>query len=156
MIRASVVAGTKGADRHGQKWRSAKVGCKLNLAQEGIDCLSGQLHTRTKRTPLEIQNPTHCILIGCNMPPLPPLLSPNSIPLVTSSQCAYIPSRNNWARFRHVKVKVKFRSGALQHYSLNGLLYSDPHGAPLFISRGAAHQRRERPQLAKEGTIDGI
>jgi hypothetical protein len=39
-----------------------------------------------------------------------------------------------------VKVKVKFRSGALQNYSLNSLLYSDPHGVPSFISRGAAHQ----------------
>jgi hypothetical protein len=39
------------------------------------------------------------------------------------------------------KVKtVKFRGGALQHYSLNGLLYSDPKGVPSFISRGATHQ----------------
>jgi hypothetical protein len=52
--------------------------------------------------------------------------------------------------------KVKFRGGALQHYSLIGLLYSDPKGVPSFISTGAAHKRRERPQLAKEGTIDGI
>jgi hypothetical protein len=39
-----------------------------------------------------------------------------------------------------VKGKVKFRGGALQHYSHIGLLYSDPKGVPSFISRGAAHQ----------------
>jgi hypothetical protein len=42
--------------------------------------------------------------------------------------------------YNAVKVKVKFRTGALQHWSLTGLLYSDPEEVPSFISRGAAHQ----------------
>jgi hypothetical protein len=37
-------------------------------------------------------------------------------------------------------IKVKFRGGALQHYSRIGILYSDPKGVPSFISRSAAHQ----------------
>ena len=54
------------------------------------------------------------------------------------------------------KVKVKavcgsYSTAALRH---NVLL---PELVPSFISRGAAHtKRRERPLLAKEGTIPGI
>jgi hypothetical protein len=46
-----------------------------------------------------------------------------------------------------------FGGGTYQHCSYEGLLYSHPNGAPLFISRGAAHtKRRERPLLAKDVT----
>ena len=56
----------------------------------------------------------------------------------------------------HTRVKVKavcesYSSAALRHIVL--LL----ERVPSFISRGAAHtKRRERPLLAKEGTIPGI
>jgi hypothetical protein len=48
------------------------------------------------------------------------------------------------------KVKVKFRGGALQHYSRNGLLYSDTKGVPSFISRDAVYQAT-RATSAGEG-----
>ena len=57
---------------------------------------------------------------------------------------------------KKVKVKVKavcesYSTDALRHIVL--LL----ERVPSFISRGAAHtKRRERPLLAKEGTIPGI
>jgi hypothetical protein len=46
-----------------------------------------------------------------------------------------------------------FGGVAYQHCSHEGLLYSHPNGVPSFIPRGAAHKRRERPLLAKDGTM---
>ena len=52
------------------------------------------------------------------------------------------------------KVKAvcgSYSTDALRHIVLL------PESVPSFISRGAAHtKRRERPLLAKEGTIPGI
>ena len=57
---------------------------------------------------------------------------------------------------RHKGKKVKafcgsYSTAALRHIALL------PERVPSFISRGATHtKRRERPLLAKEGTISGI
>ena len=56
----------------------------------------------------------------------------------------------------HVKVKVKTVCGSYSTAALSHIVLL-PEWVPSFISRGAAHtKRRERPLLAKEGTIPGI
>jgi hypothetical protein len=66
------------------------------------------------------------------------------------------PNQDNRQLKRTIKVKVKavcgsYRTAALWHIVLL------PERVPSFISRGAAHtKRREKPLLAKEGTISGI
>ena len=57
----------------------------------------------------------------------------------------------NGCERNRIKVKGKGRLWVLQHCCL------EAYCTPSFISRGAAHtKRRERPLLAKEGTIPGI
>ena len=55
-----------------------------------------------------------------------------------------------------IKVKVKAVCGSYSTAALRHIVLL-PEWVPSFISRGAAHtKRRERPLLAKEGTIPGI
>ena len=66
----------------------------------------------------------------------------------------------NRKAFKCVKVKVKIKVKAVcASYSTAAFRHIVllPKWVPSFISRGAAHtKRRERPLLAKEGTIPGI
>ena len=55
-----------------------------------------------------------------------------------------------------VKLKLKAVCGTYSTAALRRILLL-PEWVPSFISRGAAQtKRRERPLLAKEGTIPGI
>ena len=54
------------------------------------------------------------------------------------------------------EVKIKAVCGSYSTPALRHIVFL-PKLVPSFISRGAAHtKRRERPLLAKEGTISGI
>jgi hypothetical protein len=58
--------------------------------------------------------------------------------------------------FGSIKVKVKAVCGSYSTAALWPIVFL-PERVPSFISRGAAHtKRRERPLLAKEGTISRI
>jgi hypothetical protein len=57
---------------------------------------------------------------------------------------------------RLLKKKVKAVCGSYSTAALWHIVLL-PERVPSFVSRGAAHiKRRERPLLAKEGTISGI
>ena len=63
---------------------------------------------------------------------------------------------NGFCQGRGKKVKVKAVCGSYSTAALRHIVLL-PKWVPSFISRGAAHtKRRERPLLAKEGTIPGI
>ena len=75
---------------------------------------------------------------------------------VRKERCAYNSNSITplwWTRY---KVKVKAVCGSYSTAALRHIVLL-PEWVPSFISRGAAHtKRRERPLLAKEGTIPGI
>jgi hypothetical protein len=66
-------------------------------------------------------------------------------------------SRNATNNLPTKKVEVKFRGGAFYSTTAYGLLYSWPLKEFLHSSLEALQTSGvQRPQLAKEGTIDGI
>ena len=52
--------------------------------------------TCAEDSPVQIQSPAHCNVIGCSMTAPPPVLSPSSILPPPSSYCAFTPARKKF------------------------------------------------------------
>jgi len=80
--------------------------CKSSFVHVGIECMYAKLCRFIQGSPAEIHTASHWYMITCSMIALPPLSLPSNILPLSSSHCAVIPTRKNWACLKNIVISI--------------------------------------------------